>query len=167
MTIRRSTRAGLAAVGILALLSVGTASTTPTEAAWTKPQYGAGGTISAVDLRTAPTITSCTLTTVAIVPVGVILDTVTIKWKSTAPPMMQRVYFGTVLGTVTPTLEATSPGEYSYTVTYSKGLLESLLTNLLGSTTVITVKAEGGTWASPAATKSLRVGLLGLNPTCT
>jgi len=166
MMARTRMRAGSSIAALVMLLAVGAVNAAPTDAAWTEPEYASSGALNAIDLSAAPTITSCTTTTKVVVLVGLVFDTVTITWTSTAPLEMQRVYFGTQLGSLTPTLVSSTNGNHSYSVTYSEGLLESLLGNLLGSTTAIAVRAEGGSWSSPTATNRLRVELLGLNPRC-
>lgn len=166
MKRRKDLRTGIAALGILSLIAVGSVSATPTEAAWTEPEYATAVRIDALDLTAKPRITSCTTTTKVVVLVGLVFDSVTIKWVSRAPLDVQRVYFGTKAGSLTPTLVGQSNGEYSYSVTYSEALLGSLLGNLLGSTTAITVKAEAGSWTSPEAKNRLRIELLGLYPRC-
>lgn len=156
----------MAIVGVIALLACGTASSTPTEAAWQQEQFATAGDVSALNLAVKPRITSCTTKTKVVVLVGLVFDSVTLTWVSNAPLSMQRVYFGAQAGSLTPTLDGQSNGEYSYSVTYSQALLSSLLGNLLGATVPITVKAEAGTWASPEAQNRLRIELLGLNPRC-
>ncbi|MDT0157476.1 hypothetical protein Q9R19_07570 [Microbacterium sp. ARD32] len=157
-----------AGVGVLCVTAalIGPAHPVPTEGAWASGQV-AKTAISAAQL-TAPTITSCTVSTVSVLGIGLVFKDVTVKWKSPYETSNQRVYFGTALGTKAPTRTGPVEGVYTYSVTYDSDLLRSLVSNLLGSSTPIRVQAQyGADWVSPAATKTLKIALLGLSPSCT
>lgn len=154
--------AGIAVV-FAGMIGLGADRAEVTQAAWTSTQHAAGSASAAT--LVAPTITSCTTTSTLGVFSGV-----TIVWTSSAPleTTTQAVYFGSALGTQAPTRTGGANGVYTYSVTYSSGVLTSLVSGLLGGSTTISVRVRSGTdWASPAATRTLTVALAGLNPRCT
>lgn len=160
MSICTRARVAIAGVGIFALLSVGTASTTPTDAEWTTAEYARSGAITAATMTT-PAITSCVPS--ASGPLGRVFESVTITWTSDLPASSQRVYIGTMLGAAPVSSTGPIGGTYTHTTTYqNSGLLASVLT-LLGGTTTIRVQAVAGdNWSSAAASRTLTVSLLGL-----
>lgn len=137
-----------------------------TEAAWSDPEYASGGQVTAGAMP-KPTITECTTQTRVVLLVGIVFKSVTLTWTSERDTGDQRVAFAGKTANVTPTRTGPVGGVYTYSATYEEGLLSSLIGNLLGSTTRITVETQSGNWVSPAATKDLRVELLGMNPKCT
>lgn len=159
--------AGLAGLSLLA----GVAALPPaqvTEAQFTDPDFGSS-TFTAQTLVT-PVITGCT---VANNGLG-IFQSVTITWTALYPLASVRLTAtsGTTTGTVAPAnITASGPvaGVYSYSATLSQALLTSLVSNLLGSTTTLTVTSliPSTTWVSPGATRKLTIALLGLNAACT
>ncbi|KJQ54125.1 hypothetical protein RS85_02196 [Microbacterium sp. SA39] len=140
-----------------------------TEARFTDPDYASSTTFTAGALAT-PVITACT---VANNVLGV-FQSVTITW--TSPYVAANVRLTATSGTTTGTIPAanitaTGPvgGLYTYTANVPQSLLASLISNLLGSTTTLSVTnvLPGTNWVSPAATRRLSIALLGLNASCT
>lgn len=153
-------------VGVAAAPSAGL-----TEAAWTDAER-ATAPASALTLST-PVITGCTVQNLNVIGVGLVFQSVTLTWTSLYPLANTRLTAtsGTTTGTVpSANITASGPvaGVYSYSATLNQALLTSLVSNLLGSTTTLTVTSVMGTnWASPGATRKLTIALLGLNATCT
>lgn len=160
----RSVRGSIAAIGILAVLSVGAVSTSPTEAAWSKPEYAKSDTVSAASLST-PMVTNCTATGINILGLGTITG-ISFTWQSTAPPAYQVHKLNNALGTAVPSVSGPDAnGRYTYSVTYDQGLLTIVL-GLLGSSVNIDVyTAAGNNWITPSTRWVASKSLLG-NPTC-
>lgn len=164
-------RALAAALGLAVLAGVGVVSSPqPTDARFTDVEHVASGTVTALAL-TAPSISSCTVQNNAL---GV-FQSVTLVWTSPHVSTWQRltVAQGTTSGTV-PSSNITSTGPtgglYTYTAVLSQTVLNSLVSNLLGSTTTLTVTAihpNSTTWTSTAGVRRLTVALLGTGGTCT
>ena len=155
-----------------ALLLIGVGLTPPaqvTDAAFTDREYSTA-TFRAFTVP-APTITSCTAVNNGL---G-IFQSVTLVWTSTYPAT--GVSLTLTQGSTTATVPAanittTGPaagGVYTHTAVLTQGLLASLLTNLLGSTTTMTARnlLVGTTWVSAGATRQLAVGALGVGSSCT
>lgn len=139
-----------------------------TDATFTDREYGRA-TFSAFTVP-VPTITSCTAVNNAL---G-IFDRVTLVWTSAYPATGVRLTL--TQGTTTAVVPAASitttgpvAGVYTHTAVLSQGLLVSLLANLLGSTTTLTVNnlLAGTSWVSVGATRLLTVGALGIGSSCT
>lgn len=169
----RMRRALVAVVGLC--LALGALVMNPTveetDAAFTDSEY-ASTALSAAEL-VAPTAGTCTVTTKVVVLVGIVFDSVTMTWTSPYPK--ENVRLTVTRGSQTVVVDpgdiiqsGPTNGTYTYTVTLNQGLLESLIGNLLGSTTTLTVvNVAGEAWHSPAHTRQLYIGLLGLSPSCT
>ncbi|MFJ4222721.1 hypothetical protein [Microbacterium sp. NPDC089695] len=174
---RRRTRSSSAGrrllAGILGLsLAVGgwgIASLPQTDAYFTDIEYTASGTFTAFVVP-APTITSCT---VALNGLG-IFQSVTLVWTSPYPANGVRLTLTQGATTaVVPAANITTTGPtgglYTHTAVLNQGLLVSLIANLLGSTTTMTVNnlLVGTSWISAGASRQLAVGALGIGGTCT
>ncbi|MEV4737875.1 MULTISPECIES: hypothetical protein [unclassified Microbacterium] len=140
-----------------------------TEARFTDVEFTASGTFTAFTVP-VPTITACT---VALNGLG-IFQSVTLVWTSPYPANGVRLTL--TQGTTTAVVPAanittTGPtgGLYTHTAVLSQGLLASLIANLLGSTTTMTVNnlLSGTSWTSTGATRQLAVGALGIGGSCT
>ncbi|KAA0962777.1 hypothetical protein FQ142_05580 [Microbacterium sp. ANT_H45B] len=154
-----------------ALLLIGVGLTPPaqvTDAAFTDREYSSA-TFGAFTVP-APTITSCTTVNNGL---G-IFQSVTLVWASPYPAT--GVSLTLTQGATTATVPAanittTGPvsGSYTHTALLTQGLLSSLLTNLLGSTTTMTARnlLAGTTWVSAGASRQLAVGALGVGSSCT
>lgn len=139
-----------------------------TDAAFTDSEYSTA-TFSAFTVP-VPTITACN-------PVNNglgIFQSVTLVWTSPYPAA--GVSLTLTQGSTTATVPAanittTGPasGVYTHTALLTQGLLASLLTNLLGSTTTMTARnlLVGTTWVSTGASRQLAVGALGIGSSCT
>lgn len=141
----------------------------PTEARFTDVDHTASGTFATFTVP-VPTITGCT---VALNGLGV-FQSVTLVWTSPYPANGVRLTLtqGATTATVPAANISTSGptgGVYTHTAVLSQGLLVSLVTNLLGSTTTMTVNnlLVGTSWISADATRQLAVGALGLGASCT
>ncbi|KJL48836.1 hypothetical protein RS84_00464 [Microbacterium hydrocarbonoxydans] len=161
---RRQWIGGLAGLALLVGLGVAPP-VQQTQAAWVDSEYGSGA-FTAGTLVT-PVISSCTVQNNGL---G-IFQSVTLVWTAPYPLTGQKLTAtsGTNTGTVTSGITVTGPssGTYTYTAVLSQALLTSLVTNLLGSTTTLTVTSIAGTaWTSPTATRKLTIGLAGLGATC-
>lgn len=140
-----------------------------TEARFTDPDYASSTTFTAGALAT-PVITACTVTNNGL---G-IFQSVTITW--TSPYVAANVRLTATSGSTTGTVPAANitasgpvGGLYTYSSTLTQALLTSLVSNLLGSTTTLSVTnlLPGTNWVSQAATRRLTVGALGLGAACT
>ncbi|MFJ4174885.1 hypothetical protein [Microbacterium sp. NPDC089696] len=140
-----------------------------TEARFTDVEFTSSGTFTAFTVP-VPTITGCTATVNGL---G-IFQSVTLVWTSPYPANGVRLTL--VQGTTTAVVPAsnittTGPtgGLYTHTAVLSQGLLVSLLANLLGSTTTMTVNnlLVGTSWISAGASRQLAVGALGIGASCT
>lgn len=170
---KRRMLAGLAGVSALAGVAV-LPFAQLTEAQFTEAQfidadYASSTTFTASTLATS-VITSCT---VANNGLGV-FQSVTLTW--TSPYVAANVHLTATSGATTGTVPAASisssgpvGGLYTYSATLNQALLTSLVSNLLGSTTTLTVTnlLPGTNWVSPAVTRKLTIALLGLNASCT
>ncbi len=168
---RAGVRALAAALGLAVLAGVGVVSSAqPTDARFTDVEHAASGTFSALSLS-APSITSCTVQNNTL---GV-FQSVTLVWTSPHVPTWQRltVAQGATSGTVpSSNITSTGPsgGVYTYTAVLSQTVLTSIVSNLLGGTTTLTVTAihpNSTTWSSTAGVRRLTVALLGTGGTCT
>ena len=166
MTRRRRIVAGIA--GLALLLGVGlTPPVQQSDAYFTDAEYGSA-TFTSILLAT-PTITSCTVQNNVL---GV-FQSATLVW--TAPYPLTGVKLtatsGANTGTVSSGISVSGPvgGVYTYTAVLTEGLLTSIISNLLGSTTTLAVTSvyPGSSWTSPAVTRKLTIALLGLGATCT
>ncbi|MGO1183282.1 hypothetical protein ACT3TB_09430 [Micrococcaceae sp. AOP34-BR2-30] len=140
----------------------------PTTAAFTDDAY-AQATVNAGELA-APTITSCTTRHALI---GLVFQSVTITWTSPYPQEHVRLS-ATINGTAYPIaagqINVSGPvnGLYTYSATLSSALLESIIGNLLGSTTTLTVSnVYPDHWVSQTRSRQLDIALLGLTSSCT
>lgn len=120
---------------------------------------------------TAPSNMTCTVTNAA--PLFLTFQSVTITWKSDYPLSSAGPITVLIASSPAKTSQVTSGitpsggGPFSYSVTLTQGVLESLVTNLLGSTTTFTVKNTAGTlWTSSMSTKTLTMTLAGLFASC-
>ncbi|MGM7665485.1 hypothetical protein [Microbacterium sp. A93] len=156
MRQRRSVRMGVAAIGVLALITVGSVRSAPTEAAWTEPEYAKNNSITAATLP-APNITFCQAGSV----LGLLITSISFRWTSTEPLAAQRHFLNDIPGTLTPTVSGPVNGVYTYSVTYSQALLETVL-SLLASQVRISVATVAGTnWSSSRTNWVARKILLG------
>ncbi|MGO2520701.1 MAG: hypothetical protein ACTH8F_11305 [Microbacterium sp.] len=155
MKRRKDLRTGIAALGILSLIAVGSVSATPTEAAWTEPEYAAGTAITAVSLE-KPTIRTCQAGSV----LGLLITSLSFSWTSTMPIERQQHYLNGTLGTVLPTITGPVNGVYTYSVSYNQGLL-TLLLSLLTAEVQIEVRTGAGSWSSSTDHWEARKVLLG------
>jgi hypothetical protein len=167
MSANTKRRTLAAAVGLAVLVGVGVVpSVQTTEARFTDREHLSSSTFTALTLET-PVITGCTTA-------GVVFQSATIMWTSPHPPTNMRL---TVISgsttSVVPSANISSSGPvggvYSYSATLTQGLLASLISNLLGSTTTLSVASlvPGTSWVSGEATRKLTIGLFGLGATCT
>lgn len=173
MKRRKDLRTGIAALGILSLIAVGSVSATPTEAAWTEPEYGKTNAITAATL-VAPASATCIQRSVLLLG----LQSVTLKWSSPQQGS-QRVQIqrgsntGTdIQGTAGSVISQTgnAGGAYQYQAVYDTTKLLGLinLANLLGGSYTIRIyNGAGDAWVSPPKTFNLNVILLGLGSSCT
>lgn len=173
MNARRMRRMAVVLIS-LALLAgiVLTPQPQPTDAAFTDVEH-ATGSVTAGTLN-APGITGCSVTTYFVVLVGVVFQSVTITWSSPYPQSQVRLTAtngGTTTEVDSSQISQSGPlnGVYTYSATLDSGFLTSLLGNLFGSSTTLTLAniVPGSNWVSPTASRTLSIGLLGLNPTCT
>lgn len=160
--------AGVAGLSVLAGLAI-LPSAEMTDAQFTDSEYAASTTFTAQSL-VAPVITGCT---VANNGLG-IFQSVTLTWTALYPLASVRLTAtsGTTTGTVASaniTASGAVGGVYSYSATLNQALLTSLVSNLLGSTTTLTVISliPSTSWVSLGATRKLTIALLGLNAACT
>ncbi|MGY1551868.1 hypothetical protein ACW5CM_08795 [Microbacterium sp. A588] len=172
MKRQRSVRVGVAAIGVLALLAVGSVRSAPTEAAWTEAEHAKSSAISAATL-TAPANATCAPSSLPVLG----LQSLTLTWSS---PQIeaQRVQIqrGATVGTDIQGSPASGivrtgqqGGQYQYRATYDTSKLLGLvdLTNLLGGSYTIRIYNGAGTdWISPARTFNMNVVLLGLGSSC-
>lgn len=164
---RRRPRGGVA--GVMLLIGIGfVPAVQTTDAAFSDPEY-ATATFTAFTVP-VPTITSCTTVNNGL---GV-FQSVTLVWTSPYPAA--GVSLTVTQGATTAPVPASnitttgpSAGLYTHTAVLSQGVLASLVTNLLGSTTTLTARnlLAGTTWVSTGATRLLTVGALGLGSSCT
>lgn len=139
-----------------------------TDAAFTDPEYGRA-TITAFRVPPA-TIIACT---VANNGLGV-FQNVRLVWTSVYPASGVRLTLTQGATTaVVPAANITTTGPagglYTHTAVLTQSLLASLISNLLGSTTTLTVTnlLAGTTWVSAGTSRQLSIALLGLNASCT
>lgn len=165
---RRRLLAGILGVSVLAGASA-VAGAQQVDARFTDLEYAASGTFTSFTVPPA-TITACTITNNA---VG-IFQSVTLVWTSIYPASGVRLTLtqGATTAVVPASNIATSGpsgGVYTHTAVLSQTLLSSLLTNLLGSTTTLTVNnlLVGTAWVSAGVSRQLSIGLAGLGSTCT
>lgn len=140
------------------------------DAGWNDAEH-LGGSLASASLPT-PGITACTTTTV----LGV-FSSVTVTWSVQEAERLTGMGFrltlqegGTQRVVDSPSiadLGVDGSGRHRYSWTASRGLLSSLISNLLGSTTTITVQGLLGNWTSTGDDAQLSIALLGLNPQCT
>lgn len=165
--MRRRVLAGVAGAALLTGVAI-TPAAHETDAAFTDAEQ-ATATITAFRVP-APTITACTISNNAL---GV-FQSVTLIWTSPYPASGVRLTL--IQGATTSVVPAanittTGPvgGLYTHTAALSQALFVSLISNLLGSTTTLSVTnlLAGTSWVSVAATRQLSVALLGLGATCT
>lgn len=140
-----------------------------TQARFTDTEYTSSGTFTAFTVP-VPAITACTVTNNGL---G-IFQSVTLVWTSPYPANGVRLTLTQGATTaVVPAANITTTGPtgglYTHTAVLSQGLLASLLTNLLGSTTTITANnlLVGTSWVSAGASRQLSIGVAGLGSTCT
>lgn len=166
-----------AAAGLVLGLAAA-ATTAPTEALYTDAEYAT--TTAKTTSMATPAIQSCTITTGLLgVVTGVVLvwtssyDMAAISNPNYTPLTVtdgNNVVWDIPRGNI---VKSGSAGAYTYTATMTKALLDSLLGNLLGSTTVLTVREQypldGANWKSPTAKRTLVIALLGgiLGSSCT
>lgn len=168
--VRAGTRALAGILGLLLFVGVGVlASARSTEALFTDVEHTASGTFTAFTVP-VPTITGCTVANNAL---GV-FQSVTLVWTSPYPAAGVRLTLSQGATTaVVPAANITTTGPaagvYTHTAVLTQGLLSSLLTNLLGSTTTLTANnlLVGTSWISAGASRQLSIGLAGLGATCT
>lgn len=140
-----------------------------TDAAWADSEFGAG-TFTAATLS-SPTNMTCTVANAP--PLFLTFQSVTITWVSayawapaSGPKSTLTASSSTKTSTVTG-VTTTGTGPYTHSVTLNQALLESLVTNLLGSTTTFKVTNVAGTnWVSSSQTKTLTMTLAGLGAAC-
>lgn len=165
---RRRLLAGILGVSVLAGASA-VAGVHPVDARFTDPEYTASGTFSSFTVPPA-TITGCTVTNNAL---G-LFQSVTLVWTSIYPASGVRLTL--TQGATTAVVPASnistsgpSGGVYTHTAVLSQTLLSSLITNLLGSTTTLTVNnlLAGTAWVSVGVSRQLSMTLAGLGATCT
>lgn len=165
---RRRLLAGILGVSILAGATV-LSGAQPVDARFTDTEYAASGTFASFTVPPA-TITACTITNNAL---G-IFQSVTLVWTSIYPASGVRLTL--TQGTTTAVVPASnistsgpSSGVYTHTAVLSQTLLSSLITNLLGSTTTLTVNnlLAGTAWVSVGVSRQLSMTLAGLGATCT
>jgi hypothetical protein len=165
---RRRLLAG--ALGLSLLAAGGTVATVQSTEAWfTDTEFVASGTFTAFRVP-VPTITGCTAVNNAL---G-IFESVTLVWTSPYPANGVRLTLqqGTTTAVVPAaniTTTGPSNGLYTHTAFLNQGLLVSLLANLLGSSTTMTVNnlLVGTSWVSVGAVRTLNVGALGIGSSCT
>lgn len=169
---KRRLLAGIAGLAVLTAVAV-IPTAQLTEAQFTDTEYTGPATFTSTALVT-PSITGCTIQNLSVIGVGLVFQSVTLTWTSTYPStnMHLTATSGTTTGTVPAgNISASGPvsGVYSYSATLNQALLTSLVSNLLGSTTTLTLTSvlPGTSWVSPATTRKLTIGLLGLGATCT
>lgn len=167
---RRHTLAGI--LGLALVVGGGTIAFVPeTEARFTDTEYVASGTFTAGTLLPS-TITSCTVQTLEVLGLGTVFQSVTVVWTSPYPANGVRLTLTQgATSAVVPagSITTTGPtgGVYTHRTVLNQALLTSLVANLLGSTTTLSVQSVAGTsWASSPSTRRLTIALLGLNPVC-
>ena len=169
MNERRQRRILAGVVGVTMLVGVGVAATAQTtDAAFTDPEY-ARTTITAFQVP-APTIIACAITNNGL---GV-FQSVRLDWTSPYPATGVRLTLtqgATTAVVPAANISTTGPaaGLYTHTAILTQGLLSSLISNLLGSTTTMTATnlLVGTTWVSAGSSRQLSIALLGLNASCT
>lgn len=170
---RKSLRTGIAALGVLSLIAVGSASATPTEAAWTEPEYTKTDAVTAATL-VAPASATCEQRSVAIFG----LQSVTLKWSSPQQGSQRvQIQRGSNIGTDTQgtagsviSQTGNAGGRYQYQAVYDTDKLLGLVnigTLLGGSYTIRIYNGAGDAWVSPPKSFTLNVILLGLGSSCT
>ncbi|MFS0854138.1 hypothetical protein [Microbacterium sp. 179-I 3D4 NHS] len=158
------------AVGLSVLVgALGAAGVPATEARFTDAEHTTSSTFTALRLATS-TITGCTVQNNGLGG----FQSVTLSWTSPHPPAWVRLTLTQgATSAVVPAANISSSGPvgglYSYTATLSITTLGALLANLLGGTTTLAVTNvhPGSSWVSPAVSRRLTIGALGLNSTCT
>lgn len=166
--LRRRLLAGI--LGASLLVAAGATTSIPrTDARFTDAERSASGAFSAFTVP-APSITGCTVTLNAL---GV-FQSVRLVWTSPYPANGVRVTLVQGASTaVVPSANITTTGPvgglYTHAAVLSQGLLVSLLANLLGSSTTITVNnvLVGTSWVSAGAVRVLAIGALGIGGSCT
>lgn len=164
---RHRVLAGVA--GLTLLLGVGMAPVARmTDAAYTDSEHGRA-TITAFRVP-VPTITACTVSSNG----AGVFQNVRLVW--TSPYGASGVRLTLTQGATTAVVPAaniatTGPtgGLYTHTAVLNQNLLTSLIANLLGSTTTLTVTnlLAGTSWVSAGTSRQLSIALLGLNAACT
>nr|WP_314841217.1 hypothetical protein [uncultured Microbacterium sp.] len=170
--IRRRVIAG--AAGIALLMGVGAVPPAQqTDAYFTDTEYIAASTFTAATLQPS-VVTACTIQNLSVIGLGLVFQSVTLTWTSPHPPSMVKLTLSNATQTgVVPAASISSSGPvngiYSYSTTLSQALLESLVGNLLGSTTTLTVTnvVPNSSWTSTPVTRTLTIALLGLLARCT
>lgn len=175
--VRRRVLAGTVGISLL-IAAGGIASTQPTEARFTDPEYGAA---SFAAISTTPlTNATCTL-----LP-GLTFSGVELKWNSvynmasitdpTYSPVSGTNSTGATVYLARSNIAQTGPvgGVYTYTATLNLGLLGGLLGTLLGATSTLTIQERypvaGSQWLTPPKQFRLTValgGVLGIGTSCT
>jgi hypothetical protein len=165
---RRRLLAGILGVSVLTGASA-LAGAQQVDARFTDLEYAASSTFTSFTVPPA-TITACTITNNAL---G-IFQSVTLVWTSIYPASGVRLTL--TQGATTAVVPASnistsgpSGGVYTHTAVLSQTLLSSLITNLLGSTTTLTVNnlLAGTAWVSVGVSRQLSMTLAGLGATCT
>jgi len=165
---RRRPLAGLA--GLALLIGLGVAPPVQqSEAAWVDSEYATGA--FAAGTLSNPTGMTCTVTNAA--PLFLTFQSVTITWVSAYPwtspsgPTSRLTASSTAKTSTVTGVSSSGTGPYTHSVTLTQALLESLVTNLLGSTTTFRVMNVAGTnWVSQSQTKTLTMTLAGLGAAC-
>ena len=161
-------RRGVVGLGVLSLVVAAAVSPPATTlATWNDGESGSGS-YSAKTIP-APTVTACNISNT----LG-IFQSVTLVWT---PPTGSgytasnfSVGTGATAGTVQPVVPQptiSGPAGGPYSATFSSGLLQSILGGLFGTTFSIGVRSTENGWTSAWSTRTVDVGLLGFNTTCT
>lgn len=159
--------AGLAGVGVVVALALVASllANTPTSTLAAFSDSGQARGSFTTKTVAAPTITGCSVTNNGL---G-IFQSVTLTWTMPAGYTATNAIpgAGATAGAMAPVSPApTITGTGPYSVTYSSGLLSTLLGALLGKTVSIGVRSTEAGWNSTWATRTLSVGLAGLGSSC-
>ncbi|WP_144874167.1 hypothetical protein [Microbacterium sp. 1.5R] len=164
---RRRLLAGI--LGLSLLAGAGSVATVqPVDARFTDTEHAASGTFTSFTVPPA-TITACTVTNNGL---G-LFQSVTLVWTSVYPASGVRLTLtqgATTAVVPASNISTTGPsgGLYTHTAVLSQTLLSGLITNLLGSTTTLTVNnlLVGTAWTSVGVSRQLSMTLAGLGATC-